>query len=56
MYRSLNETLRRLPDDTLVYPGHLYGDPQDTLGHQKQTNPFMRVSGLEQFLSFMGVG
>jgi len=56
MYRSLNETLIRLPDDTLVFPGHLYGDPQDTLGNQKQTNPFMRVSGLEQFLMFMGVG
>jgi glyoxylase-like metal-dependent hydrolase (beta-lactamase superfamily II) len=56
MYRSLNETLKRLPDDTLVFPGHLYGDPQDTLGNQKRQNPFLRVSGLEQFLSFMGVG
>ena len=55
MYRSLNETLVRLPDDTIVFPGHLYGDPQGSLGEQKQTNPLMRVSGLEQFLSFMGV-
>ena len=56
MYRSLNETLKRLPDDTLVFPGHAYGDENDTLGNQKQTNPFLRVSGLEQFLQFMGVG
>ena len=55
MYRSLNETLVRLPDDTIVFPGHLYGDPQGSLGEQKRTNPLMRVSGLEQFLSFMGV-
>jgi glyoxylase-like metal-dependent hydrolase (beta-lactamase superfamily II) len=56
MYRSLNETLKRLPDDTLVFPGHLYSEPQDTLGNQKQNNPFLRVSGLEQFLMFMGAG
>jgi len=55
MYRSLNETLVRLPDDTIVFPGHLYGDPQGSIGEEKRSNPLMRVSGLEQFLSFMGV-
>ena len=56
MYRSLNETLRNLPDDTLLYPGHLYsGDAYDTLGNEKRTNPFLRVSSLEQFLGSMGV-
>lgn len=55
MYRSLNETLARLPDDTIVFPGHLYGDPQGSIGEEKRSNPMMRVSSLEQFLSFMGV-
>ncbi|MDH3213716.1 MAG: MBL fold metallo-hydrolase [Myxococcales bacterium] len=56
MYRSLNDTLRELPDDTVVYPGHLYStDPQGTLGEQKQTNPFLRVASLDQFLSFLSV-
>jgi glyoxylase-like metal-dependent hydrolase (beta-lactamase superfamily II) len=51
MYRSLNETLRKLPDETLVYPGHLYSrDSEGTIGLEKQT----RVSSLEQFLTFMG--
>jgi len=54
MYRSLNHTLKSLPDETLVYPGHMYGDPSDTLGAQKRTNPFLRVTSLEQFLMFMG--
>ena len=55
MYRSLNETLRKLPDETLVYPGHLYSrDSEGTIGLEKQTNPFLRVSSLEQFLTFMG--
>ena len=55
MYRSLNETLKRLPDETLLYPGHLYSaEASDTLGHEKRTNPFLRVASLDQFLTFMG--
>jgi glyoxylase-like metal-dependent hydrolase (beta-lactamase superfamily II) len=54
MYRSLR-TLEALPDDTLVYPGHLYSsEPSGTLGEQKRANPYLRVASLEQFLSFMG--
>jgi glyoxylase-like metal-dependent hydrolase (beta-lactamase superfamily II) len=55
MYYSLNHTLRALPDDTLVYPGHLYSsEPSATLGEQKRSNPYLRVASLEQFLAFMG--
>ena len=56
MYRSLNGTLRELPDETVLYPGHLYStDPYGTLGEQKRTNPFLRAANLGQFLSFLGV-
>ena len=56
MYRSLNGTLRELPDETVLYPGHLYStDPYGTLGEQKRTNPFLRAANLAQFLSFLGV-
>jgi glyoxylase-like metal-dependent hydrolase (beta-lactamase superfamily II) len=55
MYRSLNGTLKALPDETLLYPGHLYSsEASDTLGHQKRSNPYLRVTSLEQFLGFMG--
>ncbi len=55
MYHSLNTTLRQLPDETLLFPGHLYSvEPHDTLGEQKRSNPFLRVASLEQFLMFMG--
>jgi glyoxylase-like metal-dependent hydrolase (beta-lactamase superfamily II) len=57
MYRSLNEVLKRLPDETRLYPGHLYSSaPEGTLGEEKRTNPYLRVAGLEQFLAFLGVG
>jgi glyoxylase-like metal-dependent hydrolase (beta-lactamase superfamily II) len=55
MYRSLNTTLKQLPDETLLYPGHLYSaDPSSTMGEQKRRNPFLRVTTLEQFLGFVG--
>ena len=55
MYRSLNETLKRLPDETLVYPGHLYSsEASGSLGNEKHTNPLLRVTSLDQFLMFMG--
>ena len=55
MYRSLNEKLRKLPDETILYPGHLYSsEPTDTMGHQKQVNPYLRAANLQQFLSFSG--
>jgi glyoxylase-like metal-dependent hydrolase (beta-lactamase superfamily II) len=55
MYRSLHGTLKQLPDETVVYPGHLYSsEPSASLGHEKRTNPYLRAAGLEQFLSFVG--
>jgi len=36
--RGIREKLYRLPDDTIVYPGH--GEPT-TIGREKRTNPFV---------------
>ncbi|MDH4017706.1 MAG: MBL fold metallo-hydrolase [Actinomycetota bacterium] len=55
LYYSLNQTLKKLPDETLLFPGHAYGEPSSTMGEQKRTNPFLRVTSLETFLSFLGV-
>ncbi|MBW2292537.1 MAG: MBL fold metallo-hydrolase [Deltaproteobacteria bacterium] len=55
MYYSLNHTLKKLPDETLLFPGHLYSpESQSTMGEQKATNPMLRVTSLEMFLNFMG--
>jgi len=55
MYRSLTGTLKKLPDETLLFPGHLYAtDASSTMGDQKRSNPFLRVTTLEQFLAFVG--
>jgi glyoxylase-like metal-dependent hydrolase (beta-lactamase superfamily II) len=54
MYESL-AALRRLPDETTLFPGHLYSpEGHDALGHQKRTNPYLRAASVEHFLELMG--
>ena len=55
MYDSLNNKLRALPDETVLYPGHDYGGrPSSTLGEEKRQNMFMRFDRVEDFLRMMG--
>ncbi len=56
MYESLTQRLARLDDDVILYPGHDYGRaPTDTLGHQKQVNPFLTATNLKQWLQTRGM-
>ncbi len=51
MYESLNNVVKKLPDETVVWPGHNYGPtPNDTVGNQKHTNPYLLCESLEEFL------
>ncbi len=51
MYNSLYNIVMKLPDETIVYPGHNYGETTtDTIGHQKQTNPYLQCNNLNEFL------
>ena len=55
MYDSLVNKLKRLPEDTVLYPGHNYaGRPTSTIGEEKQRNMYMRFNRLEDFLGLMG--
>jgi hydroxyacylglutathione hydrolase len=39
---SIQQKILILPDDTIIYPGHDYGDtPTSTLAEQKITNPYI---------------
>src|SRR6266404_2853773 len=43
MYDSLVNKLKRLPEETVLYPGHNYaGRPTSTIGEEKQRNMYMR--------------
>ncbi|MFK7806079.1 MAG: MBL fold metallo-hydrolase [Anaerolineae bacterium] len=51
MYDSIHGTLMKLPDSTVIYPGHNYGpSPSDTIGNQKKTNRFMLAATREAFI------
>lgn len=57
MFETLKK-LSRLPDDTIIYPGHHYGPaPTDTLENQKKTNPYLKTAmqGKESFFGQRGV-
>ena len=51
MYDTLYNILMKLPDETVIFSGHNYGPtPTDTMGHQKQTNPYLQCHSLKEFL------
>ncbi len=50
-YDSLHRKLLALPDQTRVFPGHNYGTaPESTIGHERQTNPFLLRSDFDSFV------
>jgi glyoxylase-like metal-dependent hydrolase (beta-lactamase superfamily II) len=55
MYRSLTERLAKLPDNVVLFPGHDYGGrPSSTLGEERQTNTYLKIPTLEDWLRLMG--
>jgi glyoxylase-like metal-dependent hydrolase (beta-lactamase superfamily II) len=55
MYRTLTQRLARLPETTVLYPGHDYGPtPTSTLAAERRENAYLRVRSLADWRSFMG--
>ena len=53
-YHSLFEKLLKLPDETLVYPGHDYnGDTVSTIGEEKAFNPRLQVASAQEYADIM---
>lgn len=53
-YDSLFNKLLRLPEPTLVYPGHDYkGMTVSTIGEEKRFNPRLQVSSAEEYADIM---
>lgn len=48
MYHSLTQVLAKLPDETLLYPGHDYSSkPVSSIGEEKRENYYLKVPNLE---------
>lgn len=51
MYYSLTQRLGAVPDDTILYPGHLYSEkPSATMAETRSRNMVFRPDSLEQWL------
>jgi glyoxylase-like metal-dependent hydrolase (beta-lactamase superfamily II) len=51
MYESLTTKLAKVPDDAILFPGHLYSpEPSATMGETRQYNYVFRPKTPEQWL------
>lgn len=55
LYYSITQTLAKVSDDTILYPGHLYApEPNAPLGEVRQSNYVFRFKTLDQWRTLMG--
>ena len=53
-YHSLFHKLLKLPDETILYPGHDYnGKKSSTIGKEKEHNPRLQVENVDQYIEIM---
>ena len=53
-YNSLFNRLLKLPDETLVYPAHVYkGEKVSSIGKEKKFNPRLQVNNVEEYIEIM---
>ena len=53
-YDSIFNKLLKLPDDTLIYPGHDYkGDTVSTVAEERAHNPRLQVKSVEEYADIM---
>ena len=55
LYYSLTQVLAKLPEETVLFPGHNYArKPASTIGDEKRDNNYLKVRSLEHWKSLMG--
>lgn len=55
LYESLTTRLARVPDDTVLYPGHLYSaEPSATMGETRAMNYVFRVRTPAEWMAMFG--
>ena len=53
-YNSLFNNILKLPEETLVYPGHDYnGKFSSTIGNEKKFNPRLQVKSVDEYVEIM---
>ena len=53
-YNSIFNRLLKLPEDTILYPGHDYnGKEFSTIGDEKKFNPRLQVKNVDEYVELM---
>ena len=53
-YHSIFDKLLKLPEETLLYPGHDYnGKKVSTIGNEKKFNPRLQVKNVDEYIEIM---
>ena len=53
-YHSLFNKLLKLPEETILYPGHDYNGKQfSTIGKEKKSNPRLQVKSVDEYIEIM---
>ena len=53
-YNSIFNRLLKLPEDTILYPGHDYnGKESSTIGNEKKFNPRLQVRNVDEYVELM---
>ena len=53
-YHSIFDKLLKLPEETLLYPGHDYnGQKVSTIGKEKKLNPRLQVKSVDEYIEIM---
>jgi glyoxylase-like metal-dependent hydrolase (beta-lactamase superfamily II) len=55
MYESIHTRLARVPDDTILFPGHLYApDPSQSMGDTRRLNYVFRPRSAQEWMAMFG--
>ena len=53
-YNSIFNRLLKLPEDTILYPGHDYNSKEfSTIGNEKKFNPRLQVKNVDEYVELM---
>jgi hydroxyacylglutathione hydrolase len=55
MYDSITNRLARVPDDAVLFPGHLYSpDPSQSMGDTRRSNYVFRPRSVDEWMAMFG--
>ena len=55
-YNSIFNRLLKLPEDTILYPGHDYnGKVSSTIGNEKKFNPRLQVNNVDEYVELLSL-